>query len=77
MAIEPYAKQLSQCIETIKNQTAETEVIVSEHEVRPYINLNELRNKGMKAANSDTIFFCDADFLLTDKNFLRNLNSRL
>ena len=66
-----------QCIESLKKQAADIEIIVEEQEVEEFINKNRLYNKGIARSSGEIIWFCDADYTLDDPNFLENMSDEL
>ena len=77
MALEPYATQVNVCLQSLREQTVEHEVIVERHEIQEYIEKNRLLNQGVEIAQADIIWFCDADFLLPDPGLLRRMEAKL
>lgn len=77
MPIEPYVTQVNACLQSLRKQTAEHEVIVERHEIQEYIEKNRLLNQGVEIAKGDIIWFCDADFLLPDSNLLKRMEAKL
>lgn len=77
MPIKPYCDMVYDCIESLERQTVDIEIIVSKHEVEDYIRKNHLLNEGVKKSKGDIIWFCDADFTIDDKNFLKNMKKKL
>lgn len=77
MPIMPYASQLAGCVNRLEKQTCKPEVIVSEMEVKPYIEKNRLMNEGFERAEGDYIWFCDVDFRIKDETFLERMVAKL
>jgi len=64
-------------VKSTKKQTAEKEIIVSEHPVERYIRLNKLKNDGINRASGKYIWMCNADFVLDDETFLQRMVDRV
>ena len=67
MPVRPYNVQVKDLEESLKKQTVEYELIVSEQEISKYINIPRLFNKALKKAKGDIIHFTNADFLYPDE----------
>jgi glycosyltransferase involved in cell wall biosynthesis len=77
MPIEPYVSQIDKCIQDIKAQTADTEILVVEQKVSRFINKNRLLNKGLATSRGDYIWHCDADFRLLDVTLLERMQQKI
>lgn len=77
MRMPHYEKCIHECVASLERQTAKLEIIISEHPVDRFIRKNELLNKGLKKANCDIVWHCDADFTLDDKTVLERMVKRL
>lgn len=77
MPLRPYDTQVVTCLETLKQQTAELEVIVIKQKIERFIAKNTLLNKGVSKAKGDIIWFCDADFILHDETMLERMGKDL
>ena len=77
MADEHYSKCLDACLESLEKQTAELEIIISEHKPERYIRKNYLLNDGFEKSSGNIIWHCDADFTIDDKNMLQVMSDRL
>lgn len=73
MPIEPYKTQVLTCLDSIRKQDADFEVIISEHPIEKYISKNVLLNNGIEIASGEYVFLCDADFILEDKTLLKRM----
>ena len=77
MPLEPYATQVNVCLQSLREQTAEHEVIVKTQQLQHYIEKNKLLNQGVQKAKGDIIWFCDADYLLPDCELLDRMETKL
>jgi glycosyltransferase involved in cell wall biosynthesis len=77
MPIMPYQTQLKSCLLRLEKQECEKEIVVSEHPVQQYIEKNRLINEGIKKAQGDYIWLCDADFMVDDTTFLERMKTKL
>jgi len=77
MDVMHYGKCLKRCVDSLNKQTADLEIIVSEHKPEKFIRKNYLLNKGFEKAKFDIIWHCDADFTLKDKTMLDRMAARL
>lgn len=77
MPLKPYDTQIVTCLESLKKQSAEHEVIVEEQKIERFIAKNKLLNQGVEKAKGDIIWFCDADFILHDDTLLERMETDL
>lgn len=72
-----YEEALECCLNSLGCQTAEHEVIISEHPIEPKIRKNYLLNRGFEKAKGDIIFHCDADLYFSNPNLLEGMEDAL
>lgn len=76
MPVYPYDKLVLDCVDSLKQQTAEVEIIIVEQPIEKHINKNALLNYGYEKSNGDWIFHCDADFAFEDRGLLERMSWR-
>lgn len=77
MPIVPYTEQIGDCLSSLKNQTAKTEVFVVEQPIERYINKNRLLNTGFKKSKGELVLHCDADFRFNDPTILERMADKI
>ena len=74
MPVKSYPDLVFECVESLKNQSVEVEIILVVQPVQKYINKNALLNFGFEKATGDWIFHCDVDFTFDDENLLEKMS---
>lgn len=77
MPVKPYDTQVKDLEESLKKQTSEYELIISEQEISVYINIPQLINEGLNKAKGDIIHLANADFLYPDEKLFEKIIDRL
>lgn len=77
MPVSNYEVLLNDCLESLNKQTVNFKTLVVKQPVERYIEKNRLLNVGFKNSTTDRVFFCDADFVFEDRDFLKKMNEKL
>lgn len=77
MSVEPYNSQVRDCWKSLQQQTVKPETVITLQPVENYIRKNKILNDGLKQANGNIIFHCDADYLFPDKTLIERMIEKL